>query len=236
MRRPPLDASGSWCRACATQHGEQEPCPGELRATGAERHGWRITVDTPRGMETYGVLVAPCRSRWRARIVTYPDQLWVLPDGGASLKFVGDSPAEAEEAAARFILEQCERRGLRRHGVLPPVRAGRVNPEAAQGVPPRAVAPPRKLASFAVRFGRTKPTHEGRTVNLSARGMFLATDEPFKAGEPIRLWLDLGPLSLPLRGTVVWTRTEPEPGRPLGMGIRLFQPPRLYLEEVEKLA
>jgi len=48
---------------------------GDLRATGDERHGWRVAVETPHGIEAYGVLVAPTHERWRARILTFPNVL-----------------------------------------------------------------------------------------------------------------------------------------------------------------
>ena len=83
-----------WCRVCCTQHGSDASCPGELLATGPERHAWRVTVDTSRGMETYGVLVAPAGRHWRARVLTYPKALWVVPGGRASMKFVGSGPQD----------------------------------------------------------------------------------------------------------------------------------------------
>ena len=48
-----------WCLVCCTAHGKDDPCPGELLATGPERHAWRVSVDTPHGMETRlnGILI-----------------------------------------------------------------------------------------------------------------------------------------------------------------------------------
>ena len=83
----------AFCQVCATQHGEREDCPGELRATGPERHGWAVAVDAQRGVDLYGVIVAPSGPRWRARIVTFPNVLWTMPGGRGTIKFVGATRA-----------------------------------------------------------------------------------------------------------------------------------------------
>jgi hypothetical protein len=72
----------AWCSVCGGNHQSPKECPGELRATGPERHGWRVTVDTPYGFEAYGVLVAPSVELWRARIITYPNVLWMVRGRG----------------------------------------------------------------------------------------------------------------------------------------------------------
>ena len=55
-----LSMSQTWCPICSTRHqpGRQD-CPGEVAATEPERHGWKVNVETPQGLEAYGVLVAP---------------------------------------------------------------------------------------------------------------------------------------------------------------------------------
>ena len=78
-----------WCPVCGSVHAGPRDCPGDLRATGPERHGWRVAVETPLGIEAYGILVAPTHERWRARILTFPNVLWTIPGGAATLKFVG---------------------------------------------------------------------------------------------------------------------------------------------------
>ena len=71
----------SWCRFCLSQHSSDLDCPGPLEATGVERHGWRVTVQTPLGTEAYGVLIAECDSRFRARILTFPNVLVTAHQG-----------------------------------------------------------------------------------------------------------------------------------------------------------
>ena len=80
-----------WCEICCTTHLPSHRCPGDLQATEDERHGWRVNVETPQGIEGYGVLVAPTSGPWRARILTYPNILWLVPGGRATIKFVGDT-------------------------------------------------------------------------------------------------------------------------------------------------
>jgi hypothetical protein len=137
-----------WCPVCGTAHGDPMLCPGELRATGAERPGWRVQVETPLGHEAIGVLVAPCRDLWRARVLTYPNVLWTLPGGRATIKFVG------------------------------------------------------------------------------AR-------EPEETGRVLYIHLDVRGHTLPLRGLVMWRRARTAAGRPVGMGIRLTDPPPFYRSVVE---
>ena len=78
-----------YCSVCGGDHARRQDCPGELRATGPERHGWRVAVETPYGLEAYGVLVAPSFDVWRARVITYPNILWTVPGGAVTLKFAG---------------------------------------------------------------------------------------------------------------------------------------------------
>ena len=96
-----------WCRTCGTLHEPRGPCPGTLLATGVERFGWRVTVRTSYGVETIGVLVAPVGKRWRARILTYPNVMWMIPGGGGSIKFLRDDPVDAERVTIDFILQHC---------------------------------------------------------------------------------------------------------------------------------
>ena len=78
-----------WCPVCCCRHRDKKDCPGELLATGPERQGWRVNVQTSTGIEACGVLVAPAGDSWRARILTFPNILWTVPDGSGTLKFVG---------------------------------------------------------------------------------------------------------------------------------------------------
>jgi hypothetical protein len=187
-------------------------------------------------METFGVLVAPAGRHWRARILTYPKALWVVPGGGGSMKFLGSRPQEAEKLAIEAIERQIEKRGFRKREVMPPVEIASVDPEQAPA-PKGATAPAsaRKLLVAAVRFGHSKASQEAITANVSERGMFVSTSSPLDPGAAIRLRVDLEAFTVPLRGVVVWNRTRPEAGRPIGMGVRIFQPSSLYIEFVAQL-
>lgn len=230
-------ASGAFCRVCGTEHGGSSNCPGELRATGAERPGWRVQVQTPFGHEAIGVLLAPSHDQWRARIVTYPNVLWAAPGGRGTLKFVGDTAGEAEAQAIRFIEEHVRRkRYLRRDGMAPVGVAAvlgitRPTPERSQSL----ALVPRKPRCLPVRFGVDRASLRGMTVNLSIEGMFVRVPTPEDGGRSVLIYLDLDGHTLPLRGLVMWNRHRAEPERPAGMGIRLSEPPALYQSFVASL-
>jgi hypothetical protein len=227
-----------WCAVCCTSHGQKDSCPGKLLATGPERHAWRVAVETPHGMESFGVLVAPAGSLWRARILTYPDALWVIPGGAGTMKFLGTRPREAEKQAITTIELVCQQRGFKKHEVMPAVETARIDPERVPE-PRGAVATPpvsaRKVLSAIVHFGHTKASQEATTSNVSERGMFVSTGAPLDPGAAIRLRVILDAFTVPLRGVVVWSRSRPEPGRPAGMGVRIFLPSNLYTDYVVKL-
>ena len=225
-----------WCDVCSTNHEPGADCPGLLEATGPERHGWRISVDTPHGMESHGVLVAPAGQVWRARIVTFPNVLWTVPEReGATIKFAADSPDDAERQAVAFIEEFCERRGYEPHDVLPPVETAPVDPEAASSTDADAPTPQRKLLVAPLRYGHNRPSQEAVTANVSECGLFISTVDPMEPGSAIRLRLELEAMSLPLRGIVAWKRRELQTGRPTGMGVRLNQPPAVYIHYIRDL-
>jgi hypothetical protein len=145
--------SQRFCCVCGTEHHGPASCPGELRATGAETPGWRITVETQFGHEEIGVLLAPSHDQWRARIVTYPNTLWTAPGGRGTLKFVGDTREQAEAQAIDFV---------NRHV------------EAKRGKTPRTTATahhllaviPRKARVLPVRYGIARPEDGGRSLLL----------------------------------------------------------------------
>jgi hypothetical protein len=191
-------------------------------------------MDTPRGPEVIGVLVACCGSLWRARIVTYPDTLWTVPGGGGSMKFAAASPQAAERQAIAFIKSQCiERRWMRREDTAR-VSLGAVDPERAPDAQPPSPAR-RKLRSFPVWFGLSVPTIEAVTVDLSATGLSVASHTVFEAGTQLQLRLDLYAFRVTCRGKVAWSCSPAEAGRPAGMGIRLIDPPAIYVRYVEAL-
>lgn len=230
--------SGEWCSVCCTRHRPEDDCPGELPATGEERHGWRVNVATPDGVEAYGVLVCESRDLWRARILTYPNVLWVVPGGGGTLKFFGRSPQEAEERAVDFIREFCRQRRyeLRREEV----RELPADIESDAGAPARwrrrGVPAPRKIRFLPVRFGVVRASEPGGLGNLSETGLFIITDTPVKAGLRLSIVVDLKDDEIPLRGEVRWMRQQHDVGRSPGMGVRLLEPPPKYVDYVRSLS
>lgn len=227
--------SGSWCLHCCTLHDGSAKCPGELPATGPERHGWRVDVDTPSGPQAFGVLVAESYDLWRARIVTYPNILWKVPGGRKTLKFAARSPSEAERQAIDFIEEHCAARRYRRREEISPVQESAVAVESADSNGRPDDPKKRKLRCLPVRFGAERPDVVGMTMNLSREGMFIGTALPLDAGEPVRIHVALQGEPIVLRGVVMWNRKRREPGRPAGMGVRLVDPPPIYPNFVQQL-
>jgi hypothetical protein len=219
-----------FCRVCGTDHRAAGVCPGQLSATGAERPGWRVEVETPFGSEAIGVLLAPVHDQWRARIVTFPNVLWSAPGGRGTLKFVGDTAAEAEAQAIRFVEEHVRRK-----------RATPVGRVAAPSPRPRprphfSSADARKRHVLPVRFGAQRAATRGATVNVSTDGMFVGAPAPEDDGQSLLIHVYLEGQMIPMRGLVMWNRFEAEPDRPVGMGIRLSNPPALYKGFIATLA
>lgn len=229
--------SERWCPVCCSQHPAEDPCPGELVATGEERHGWRVNVETPEGIEAFGVLVCESRELWRARILTYPNVLWIVPGGGGTMKFVGRTAREAEQRATEFIREYCRQRRfeLRREEVRS-IPDG-LDPEGATpvGWRRRGAPAPRKIRFLPVRFGVVGATEQGGLGNLSETGMFIITDAPVKAGLRLSIVVELRDREFPLKGEVRWMRQGPHVGRSPGMGVRLLESPPDYVRYVRSL-
>jgi hypothetical protein len=227
-------AGFQWCPVCGTDHLARSRCPGELAATGPESEGWKITVETPRGMQGYAVLLAPVGRRFRARILTYPNILWTVPGGGGSIKFLGATAADAERKAVAFIREHCAERSYVMRDELELCEA------AVPGVAARwredSLRAPRFDRRLPVRFGTNRPTVQAATGNLSKDGLFVATEHPMEEGQLVGLLLELEHCKVPLRGSVVWQRRAPDCGRPAGMGLRLLDPPPVYQTYVRALA
>jgi len=224
----------TYCRVCGTGHIGRSTCPGELPATGAERPGWRINIETPAGHEAIGVLLAPSHDQWRARIVTFPNVLWSAPGGRGTLKFVGNTREEAEAQARLFVERHVEaKRSPRRDGVAL-VYANLPKTPGGSARPPIAVAP-RKASRLPVRFGLDGLLVRGVTVNVSCDGMFVGLGSPADSGRSLLLHLDLHGHTLSLNGLVMWNRDHAEPGRPVGMGVRLSEPPPIYQSFVDSL-
>ncbi len=220
--------SHEWCPVCCTPFENRHVCSGSLLATGHERHAWRVHVETPFGLQAFGVLIAPSDDLWRARILTYPNVLWTIPGGGSSIKFAARSSEQAERLAVAHIEAHISEKGyLRRDPAFH---------EGPRSRPHRLQASKRKSWALTVRFGSERPLLDGTTVNLSREGLFVGTPRPLEAGSSVRLRLDAGSYTFPLRGIVIWNRRQAESGRPLGMGIRLVDPVPGYPRYVDHLA
>lgn len=223
------------CPVCCSFHVDPAECPGDLRATGPERPAWRVNVETPAGIEAYGVIVAPSYEIWRARILTFPNVLWMAPGGWGSLKFYGATAQEAEARAIAFVERHCALNGFDRRDGLQPVSTGST-PSAAAGARHRALQHhPRKAAVLPLRFGKSRPATLGQSVNISGEGLFVGTPLPIGRGEPCVISLHVHGAALPLHGIVMWNRPRIVPGLPLGMGVRLIDPPAAYAKYVRAL-
>ena len=224
-----------WCLVCCSQHVPGRDCPGELLATGPERHARRFQVSQEIRIEYYGVLIAESHDAWRSRIFTYPNMLWSVPGGRGTMKFVGATAQAAEAAAVAFIREHCTRRKFLLTEHEQPKVAGRMKSERAAVQNPRGARDERLPCEMDVVFGEEKPDEPGLTTDLSDGGLFIATERPKPQGRRLKLKLEAGGYTIPLRGSVAWVRTKAEKGRPIGMGIQLTQPPALYLRYVESV-
>lgn len=224
-----------WCPVCHTRHAARKDCPGELLATGPERHSWRVQVRTSTRTEAYGVLVAESGERWRARILTYPNILWSVPGGRGTIKFVGDTAQDAEKAAIDFVLEHCRERDYEVAQQSPTVESRPLDTEPAPVQQPRGSRDSRHLRSLVIRYGPEKTDRVGMTSDLSKSGLFIITDEPLPAGSDVKMLLELDRYSVPLGGKVAWRRSKAEQGRPAGMGIQLKTPPNVYARYVGSL-
>jgi hypothetical protein len=195
-----------------------------------------VQVETPSGHEAIGVLLAPSHDRWRARIVTYPNVLWSAPGGRGTLKFFGDTLEQAEAQAIRFVEDHVRaKRYLRRDGMASVGAAASVTSRASSSRPQFLGAVPRKSRCLPVRFGPNRAIVRGVTLNLSVDGMFVGAATPEDGGQSLLIHLNLEGQMLPLRGLVMWSRRRGEPGRPVGMGIRLAEPPTYYRSFVASL-
>lgn len=228
-------AIAQWCVTCGTAHDGASTCPGSLPATGAERPGWRVNVETPYGHEAIGVLVAPSHDVWRARILTYPNVLWTLPGGRGTIKFVGDTREEAEAQAVAFIEGHVQAKRFVRRDALAPVSPEPKAAPVAAAAPAAFAAARRKTSCLPVRWGHDRARVRGITVNLSLEGMFIGAVTPESDGQSLLINLDVDGHTVGLRGLVMWNRSRSEPGRPMGMGVRLSEPPQIYQSYVAAL-
>ena len=223
-----------WCLVCCTTHDRPKQCPGELITEHPERHGWRVNVETPHGIEAYGVLVAKTRcGLWRSRIMTYPNVLWAVPGGQGTIKFAADSPVDVERQAIEFIRTHCRERDLTLRNEVALSTPDKVNGEVGEYLQPLAAT--RVIRFLPIRFGVVNPSEVGGTGNLSESGLFVITNHPLEVNTRLRLLLDLTNKPLTLTGDVRWMNSNPRVGRSPGMGVQLQSPPVHYAEYVRTL-
>ena len=224
----------AWCRLCGSAHDPEQVCPRSAFTSEPEQAGRRIGVETPRGVEGYGVLLVKSGARWRARIVTFPNVLWMVPGGGESIKFLDRSREGAERGAVDFIRRHCLIRGYTMRDEVQFLR--HPTPERRGGDRPASrIVSPRYHRCLPVRFGRDRPVFFGETFNLSESGLFINTDQPMPLGESVGLSVALEYGKVPLRANVAWQRVTNSIHRPPGMGLELLTPPSLYLSYVQAL-
>ena len=227
--------AGEWCPVCCTRHRSKRECPGELPATGPERHGWRVNIQTRNGIDACGVLVAPSDEVWRARILTYPNVLWTVPGGQGTLKFVGRTAREAEQKAIAFVREHIRDRGYTMRNEVCCAEPGEY--DAAAVVIARPQGPParRKVRFLPIRYGVMQITEVAGTGNLSESGLFIISNSPEDSGIRLNMMLDIGTDEIGLQGLVRWMNKRHRAGRSPGMGIQLDSPPPSYLDYVRDL-
>lgn len=223
-----------WCRVCCTTHDNGTRCPGELTTEKPERHGWRVNVETPQGIEAYGVLVAKTECGvWRSRIMTYPNVLWAVPGGKGTIKFAADSPVEVERKAIEFIRAHCRKHGLTLRNEVALSTPGKLTDDEANRA--RTVTATRVIRFLPIRFGVVNPSEVGGTGNLSETGLFVITNHPLEVNTRLRLLLDLENKPMTLTGDVRWMNPKSRVGRSPGMGVQLQAPPPRYAEYVKTL-
>ncbi|NIM01314.1 MAG: hypothetical protein GTN89_10820 [Acidobacteria bacterium] len=224
----------TWCPVCGTPHENRADCPGELISETPERHGWRVNVETPSGIEAYGVLVAKTNGGlWRSRVLTYPNVLWAIPGGSGTIKFAADSPVDAERQAIEFIRAHCRERGFALRNEVALSTPEKISGDAAELVQP--VAATRIIRFLPIRFGVVNPSEIGGTGNLSETGLFVITNHPLDVNTRLRLLLDVADNPLTLTGDVRWMNSNPRVGRSPGMGVQLYAPPDQYADYVRTL-
>ena len=220
----------AWCGLCGTAHGSAQVCPRQLEATSPERVVWRVAVETPQGVRGIGVMLAACGTRFRARVLTFPNVLWVAPGGRETIKFIARREDEARQQAIDFVRAHCVLRGDTMRDEL--ALAGDVKRRVSIGIAPA----PRYDRRLPLRFGRSRPTIPAITANLSEGGLFVVTHAPLAGGEHLGVALELEHCKVPLRGAVSWARRNAPLGAECGMGLALINPPEVYVRYVKALA
>jgi hypothetical protein len=215
----------AWCTVCGTDHADPALCPGPLNLNGQGEKVWQSKFRTTGGESTFLVTRTERGTRWCARIFTHPNIPWSIPGGGTAIKFLSDDPEECKNDAIVFLNGFCRRKGY--------VNADNTNEQEKE-----QDRPIRLESSIPLIWGTGSPSTPGASLNVSASGMFVATEVPPEPGTTIRIRLKMGALSLPLRGRVTWRRDAPDPVRKLeaGMGVCLLSPPGIYKGYIRQLA
>ena len=228
--------SGPWCRTCGTRHAVSM-CSRDYSSTGTERHGWRVLIEGKEYPEVYGVLIAPWGHLWRARILTYPNVVWMIPGGGTTMKFLGMSAAQAEAEAVQFIQDFCKTRGVKISRRLPNLDPGPVDHEENEQTKADAAAQAarRRLRHVPLWWGKNSADEPGLSEDLSESGLFLISGKLQPKGSKLKLRIRVADTMVELTGTVAWTRDLASNGRRIGMGIELKSPPQAYKEFVRGL-
>jgi hypothetical protein len=174
---------------------------------------------------------------WRARILTFPNVLWTVPGGQATLKFVGRSASDAERQAISFIRQHVRDCGYAmRDEVVAGSAPGSVHPAFVDGlVRPSGQPAVRTMRFLPVRYGLTQITEKGGTGNLSSTGLFIITNAPEDRGNWLNMMIELDGDGVGLRGVVRWRNRSHRAGRSPGMGVQLKDPPPSYLEYLRTL-
>lgn len=228
--------SKPWCTVCCTRHAPGGDCPGSLLATGPERHARKFTsVTEDNRVEYYGILIAEAGDHWRARIFTYPDVLWRVPDGARTVKFSGATARDAESRAIDYVEEHCNEHGCTISETVEDEIPLPVEAENADHKKARGGKEDRHLCKVPIRFGEEMATQVATTANFSAHGIYIATDKLVEKGKRLRMSLTVQAYTISLVGTVMWVRNNEEPGKPKGIGVQLEKPPALYLRYVEEV-
>jgi uncharacterized protein (TIGR02266 family) len=77
---------------------------------------------------------------------------------------------------------------------------------------------PRFPATLAVSYRTTGAFLIAYSVNLSKGGIFIEAP-PLPMGTRVQLTIEIPGAQVPVEAVVNWVRTQPEPGRPVGMGL-----------------
>ena len=152
------------------------------------------------------------------------------------MKFVADTPQEAEHQAVEYIKLHCRLRSLKMQEKPPKVESGLVDLEqdTATADSAEVEASQRELRAIPVRFGTSRPSETAATEDVSEGGLFVVTASPLPDGTELVLRFEIDGFGIPLRGVVRWSRSKADGGRSVGMGIELIRPHSRYLQYVRE--